>query len=107
MRIDVGQTWVGVSSGGGGFGDPLERPADKVCEHVRDEIISFETAHDVYGVVLDPVTFELDEQGTEKRRAKIAQDRGEVPLMEPTAPDAATWRKENMREGDNYLLDPQ
>ena len=107
MQIDPGQIWVGVSSGGGGFGDPLERPADKVCEHVRDEFISFATARDVYGVVLDPVTFQFDEQGTEKLRAKIAQDRGEVPLIQPTAPDAATWLKENMREGDDYLLDPQ
>ena len=107
MQIDPGQIWVGVSSGGGGFGDPLERPADKVCEHVRDEFISFATARDVYGVVLDPVTFQFDEQGTEKLRAKIAQDLGEVPLIQPTAPDAATWLKENMREGDDYLLDPQ
>jgi len=107
MRIDVGQTWVGVSSGGGGFGDPLERPADKVCEHVRDEIISFETAREVYGVVLDPITFQLDEQGTEKLRVKITQERGELPIIQPTGPNAATWLQENMREGDNYLLDPQ
>ena len=35
MLIEPGQAWVGVSSGGGGFGDPLDRPAERVCEHVR------------------------------------------------------------------------
>ena len=107
MQIEPGQIWCGVSSGGGGFGDPLERPAEQVCEHVRDEIISFDTARDVYGVVLDPETFQLDAKGTEKLRAKSAVDRGEVPLIQPTAADAATWLKENMREGDDYLLDPR
>ena len=74
---------------------------------MRDEIISFETARDVYGVVLDPITFQLDERGTEKLRAKITQERGELPIIQPTGPNAATWLQENMREGDNYLLDPQ
>ena len=31
---------------------------------------------------------------------------GEQPVLQPTAADAATWLKEDMREGDNYLLDP-
>jgi N-methylhydantoinase B len=106
MKIDPGQMWVGVSSGGGGYGDPLNRSAQKVCEHVRDEIISLETARDIYGVVMDPVRFELDETATVERRSKIAAERGTVPMVQPTAADSATWLKDNMREGDNYLLDP-
>jgi len=106
MRIDPGQMWVGVSSGGGGYGDPLDRSAQKVCEHVRDEIISFETGRDIYGVVMDPVTFVLDESTTAERRKMLAAERGEVPMVQPTEADAATWLQENMREDDNYLLDP-
>jgi len=106
MQIGPGQRWVGVSTGGGGFGDPLERSAQKVCEHVRDEIISFDTARDTYGVVLAPGSFELDQAGTEQLRAKITAGRGELPLIQPTEADAATWLEDNMRDGDNYLLDP-
>jgi N-methylhydantoinase B len=106
MKIEPGEVWVGVSSGGGGFGDPLERPAHKVCEHVRDQIITLATARGVYGVVMDPLTFEVDEPATQACRAKIAAARGELPISQPTGPNAATWLKENMREGDNYLLDP-
>ena len=107
MQIDPGQIWVGVSSGGGGFGDPLERPAEQVCDHVRDEIISFETARDTYGVVLDPETFQLDQKSTDQLRTQIAAQRGDVSLLQPTEADAATWLQENMREGDDYLLDPR
>ena len=106
MKIEPGQVWVSVSSGGGGFGDPLERPAEKVCEYVRDEIISQVTAHDVYGVVMDAQTFTLDLAATTERRAKIAAERGTVPQLQPTEPAAATWLQDHMREGDNYLLDP-
>jgi len=106
LEIKPGEVWVGVSSGGGGYGDPLTRPAEKVCDHVRDEIISFETARDVYGVVMDPVTFALDGPATERRRAELAAARGELPIIQPTTPNYSTWLKDNMREGDSYLLDP-
>lgn len=106
MKIEPGQMWVGVSSGGGGYGDPLERPASKVCEHVRDEIISFDTGRDIYGVVMNPVTFALDEKSTAIHRASLAAERGEVPMIQPTHADSATWLKDNMREGDNFFLDP-
>ena len=106
MRIDPGQIWVGVSSGGGGYGDPLKRSAEKVCEHVRDGIVTMKSANDIYGVIMDAETFALDAEATEKRRKEIAGSRGELPIVQPTVPDAATWLQENMREGDNFLLDP-
>ena len=107
MKIEEGQIWVGVSSGGGGFGDPLERPAELVREHVRNEIITFGTARDVYGVVLDPDTLELDKAATAARRRRLASERGPLPDITPDKPDSATWLTNHMREGDDYLLDPQ
>jgi hypothetical protein len=55
---------------------------------------------------MDPATFELDESATVERRSKLALERGTLPMLQPTEPDSATWLKDNMREGDNYLLDP-
>jgi N-methylhydantoinase B len=45
------------TSGGGGFGDPLERDPEAVKRDVRDEYVSIEAAAVVYGVVIsgDPV----------------------------------------------------
>ncbi len=41
------------ASGGGGFGDPFERPVEKVFQDVRDGLISIDHAKKDYGVVID------------------------------------------------------
>jgi N-methylhydantoinase B len=107
LTINEGEVWIGVSSGGGGFGDPLERDAETVQASVRDEIITFDTARDVYGMVLDPETLALDVAATETRRRQMAEARGPVPAVTPTEPDAARWLERHMREGDEYLIDPK
>ena len=49
----------------------------------------------------DPV---IDHDATAaKRRELLAMDR---PIVVPTEPDAAEWVKENMRDGDVYLVNP-
>ncbi|MGE4508788.1 MAG: hydantoinase B/oxoprolinase family protein [Eubacteriaceae bacterium] len=54
------------TSGGGGWGDPRKRQAQKVYEDVLDGIISKETAENVYGVIIEPSGVNLEK--TEKRR---------------------------------------
>lgn len=58
------------TQGGGGYGDPLERPAAKVWDDVVDGFVSQETAHDVYGVV-GAIETGVDTAATERRRADI------------------------------------
>ena len=43
-----------LTSGGGGYGDPLKRDADRVATDVRLGYISREAAWRDYGVALDP-----------------------------------------------------
>ena len=52
------------SGGGGGFGDPRKRPAEKVRHDVRQKYVSIEVAREKYGVVIDPETLEIDEAAT-------------------------------------------
>jgi len=59
------------SGGGGGFGNPLDRPAEIVAEDVRQGYVSLTAALDLYGVIVDPDTFAVDEAATDKRRAEI------------------------------------
>jgi N-methylhydantoinase B len=62
--------------GGGGFGSPLERPAEIVQEDVRQGYVSVQAARDLYGVVVDPETLELDRTATDLLRARMrAPDR--------------------------------
>ncbi|WP_035484692.1 hydantoinase B/oxoprolinase family protein [Geminicoccus roseus] len=56
------------STGGGGWGDPKQRPAAKVLEDVLDDYVSIEAARDVYGVAIDPVAMTVDQAATERLR---------------------------------------
>ena len=64
-----------ATAGGGGWGNPLDRPAEKVHLDVLEELVTLQSARDVYGVDIDPATHTLDAQATEARRARMRQDR--------------------------------
>ncbi len=63
------------TQGGGGYGDPLERPAETVWNDVVDGFVSPETAHEHYGVVGEPQSG-LDVAATTRRREEIRRTRG-------------------------------
>ncbi len=58
--IPRGTRYSQKAGGGGGYGEPFERPAEAVLEDVRNELVSVEAAREDYGVWIDPVTLELD-----------------------------------------------
>jgi len=62
--IPKGTTYTQVAGGGGGFGNPIERPVEKVIEDVRNKVVSLKTAKDVYKVAIDPKTLEIKEEET-------------------------------------------
>lgn len=63
------------NSGGGGWGDPLARDVRLVSDDARNGFISIARARDVYGVMLDGVTFAVDEGGTARLREKLRRER--------------------------------
>ncbi len=58
------------TGGAGGYGDPLDRPADEVAEEVRAEYITAQQARDDYGVVMTADGGALDSEATVKLRAE-------------------------------------
>jgi len=102
LRMRRDEIWVGESTGGGGYGDPSERPIDRVVADVRDGFYSRERARDVYGVVLSE-DLELDEQATTRLRSEIpagASSRGSVL---PLGPRSSSWFADAMREGEGFV----
>ena len=65
-----GETVVSYTSGGGGYGPPRERPAEKVLRDVAEGRVTRERAREVYGVVLD-ADGAVDEAATARRRAEL------------------------------------
>ena len=57
-----------ITPGGGGWGSPLDRPADDVLGDVLDGFVSPQCAHDDYGVVLSEDNRAVDRAATEARR---------------------------------------
>lgn len=70
QNVPAGTRWCQVAGGGGGYGDPHLRPAEKVAEEVRCGYISLEVARNVYGVALDPETMALDAAATAALRSR-------------------------------------
>ena len=99
-----GERWVCVSSGGGGYGDPLERDPQLVCDNVKDGIVSPTAAEDLFGVVIDD-RGHCDEHATADRRAAIRQRREPPQVVVPNEPGAATWVELNMRAGERLVVD--
>ncbi len=69
--IFPGEKWYTKVPGGGGWGHPLNRDPKLVRDDVRDELVSVQRARDVYGVLVDPTTFEVDQQATERLRKEM------------------------------------
>ena len=53
---------------GGGWGDPLERDPDMVRQDLWDEKVTLLHAREIYGVIIDPITYEIDNDGTQALR---------------------------------------
>jgi N-methylhydantoinase B/oxoprolinase/acetone carboxylase alpha subunit len=59
---------VTVCGGGAGVGAPEERDPEAVKMDVRNDLVSLKVAKEVYRVVLDPETLEIDHEATEVLR---------------------------------------
>ena len=62
----------------GGYGDPLDRPAEQVYEDVLDDYVSVETALRDYGVIISDM--KLDIRATEIKREEMRNTRGDLPV---------------------------
>ncbi len=68
--VPGGTTWFQHAGGGGGYGDPHLRPAEKVLSDVKNGVVSAEKAVEDYGVVVDGKTNALNEEATAELRKK-------------------------------------
>jgi N-methylhydantoinase B len=69
VAIPRGTVFRQLAGGGGGWGDPFERPAELVASEVKDGVISVESARTHYGVWVDPETFAVERELTRAVRA--------------------------------------
>src|SRR5262249_53330699 len=73
------------TTGGGGWGDPLDREPDLVGLDVLQGKVSERSAREEYGVVVrlvDDAAFEIDASATAALRARLRQERGPRPFFD-------------------------
>jgi N-methylhydantoinase B len=68
------------TTGGGGWGDPLDRDPSRVAADVRDGKVSTEGARDDYGVVVTGDTY--DAEATKALRETLRAERGAAPFFD-------------------------
>ncbi|MEP3278802.1 MAG: hydantoinase B/oxoprolinase family protein [Stappiaceae bacterium] len=74
--VKTGESVTNMNPGGGGYGDPLNRPVEKVLEDVRNGLVSHKGAREDYGVVISSESssnggsLHVDLPATEKLRAQ-------------------------------------
>jgi N-methylhydantoinase B len=105
VRVDPDEAWIGVSTGGGGYGVPVERDAEQVRQDARDGIISREVAREVFGVELDG-SFDPEIQWDETGALRARLHEAKPAVVSPSTPGAGTWAQDNMGEGDVFLRNP-
>jgi N-methylhydantoinase B len=83
-QLKTGDAYRMRSGGGGGHGDPRTRPASAVAEDVRQGYVSAKVARADYGVVVDPVSFAVDEKATQRLRGGRAARKSKRPPVGKT-----------------------
>ncbi len=76
FEVAPGDRLIFRTAGAGGWGDPLDRPAENVERDVRRHLVSAETARSDYGVVVS------DPEATEELRAAMRRERGDPPRFD-------------------------
>ncbi len=84
IRVPAGSTIRIVTTGGGGWGDPLLRKVEKVREDVECGLVSEKSARDDYGLVLVKAghKWSVDLTATTALRQKLAKERGRPSMFD-------------------------
>jgi N-methylhydantoinase B len=70
-RLDTNDVASVQTPGGGGYGDPFDRPPEAVLKDVINEKVSVEKAREEYGVAVDLTERSVDEDETRELRSEV------------------------------------
>ena len=104
VTVKAGSVVRIVTTGGGGWGDPLRREVDKVVYDLECGLVSEAAAQEKYGVVLKSRgrKWEVDAEATEKLRGSLVASRGPLPMFD-RGPYFDEIRKQGVvRHPDNW-----
>ena len=91
LRVKSGDVHAFYAPCGGGYGNPLDRPAEQVLGDVLDDFCTVDHARNAYGVVIDIVNEQVDEAATESLRSRMENEPSTTSI--PTLPSPVASEK--------------
>ena len=84
VDVEAGSVVRIVTTGGGGWGDPLDREPERVCYDVQCGVVSKDAARYDYGVALhrNGANWQVDEGATAALRAELRQGRAPLAMFD-------------------------
>lgn len=108
IRLGRGDMLEFMTSGGGGFGDPIRRDPTKVVSEVRNGFVSRGQAEQVYGIVFEDDSVTLDLAATIANRDRISRARpaeqANITFCGARREYERTWGREAYEELGNILV---
>jgi hypothetical protein len=98
--VQEGEVYMICQGSGAGYGDVLERDPQLVMKDLEEDLISHETARELYHVVYDPQALVVDVAGTEA--ARDAERLARIGRGRPFRQFVAEWVKPEPPAGIPY-----
>lgn len=96
LRVKSGDVHAFYAPCGGGYGNPLERPAEQVLGDVLDDFCTVEHARNAYGVVIDIVNEQVDEAATESLRSRMENEPSTTSISTLSSPVASEKHRDQL-----------
>lgn len=103
FEFSNGDVYYYGHSGGGGYGDPIERETSSVAKDVKSGLVSLGSASQTYGVILQPDTLEVDVQRTKEKRDEMKQFRAEATETPADIRDIAAYLETGLDSGKQVI----
>ena len=84
-----GELYMMCQGSGGGYGDVLQRDPALVIKDIEEDLISHDTARDIFKVVFDPQSLLVDEEAT--RALRDAERKARIARGKPFDEFTKTW----------------
>lgn len=81
IAVAAGDRIIFRTAGGGGYGNPLERPADQVRADVAQGLLTIDAASGEYGVILG-AGLQVDQRATDELRTGLMRERNGTKLFD-------------------------
>jgi N-methylhydantoinase B len=101
-QLRQGDILAGSTTGGGGYGDPLDRDSTLVVQDVVDHLVSLKCASKVYGVTLTP-DLKLMNVQTNQRRKRIIRQRLAGIINPPVTDNNVGSKAGQVKPASEYL----